>query len=256
LQGGPHEGQPSIGTSKDPRGSAFVNGQHVPFRCTPEEVAALNANPRVTWSATSEDPYLGIIRYNIKTKEERYADLASICDWYNAQPPDSEAALPVRAGGAQHRLVSWHALGYDYNGRVSRDVLNWSLMNDYGLGSAPFDFDRDLFLTEEESSKEVALGVLRYHWAKMRIEKGIIGTDIIPGVYERRPFYNRFLADSIAVPTFRGEGEWQDHEPFDYFSALIEAKFNLHQWRQIGITPEETDFVHERFLERVLRHDT
>lgn len=132
-------------------------GAHLhPF--TDKEIAAVEANPYLEYLSPETVPLRhGGIEYRISSPEAIRDELQSLSTWYNNARNEPDADPYRLAAELQQRFVSIHPWS-DYNGRVSRLLMNWSLENDGLPPSAVADFNQDLFSTLDEWADDVRAG--------------------------------------------------------------------------------------------------
>lgn len=134
------------------------------YALTEAEIAVIEENPELTYfppPAGLGDH--GYIKYpSFDTQDAVRGKLQELCDWYNAAVRDPEHDPYEVAAMLQHRFVSIHPWQYDYSGRTSRLLMNWSLESS-GLWPAVIeDYDRDLFTRPEDWVRFVQEGSERY----------------------------------------------------------------------------------------------
>lgn len=130
---------------------------------TDTSIRAVRANPYVTFlPAPNEDLSKGWLAYGSGMNAiSRAHALRGICNWYNTARQTYTNRI-LLAAQLQRRIVSLHPFDLGVNGRPSRALQNWSLMNSDMSPSAPYDFDNDVVVSLRQWQSEVATGMRRY----------------------------------------------------------------------------------------------
>lgn len=187
-----------------------------PRPLTERERAFVEANPHLELTPPGTYPMMfGGIRYRVSSQRQAHAELSALSDWYNGERgrPGTD---PYRlAAELQQRFVSIHPWNFDFNGRSSRLLMNWSLENSGLPPSAPRDFDRDLFSTPAEWTAMVREGSTAHAERAARLAE--LGPDPDPlAVYGLERERERFLADGMKAPDLT-PGTFHDIETFRWF---------------------------------------
>lgn len=149
------------------------DGKYAPLLLTDREIEAVERNPYLAWQRLSSGwPNYGVIRYLVRTRADRLTALQEIFDRYNDGRSDPSIDAYARAAGCQQDISGVHGLPHDYNRRVSREVMNWSLGQDGHDPSLIPDFDDDLISTREKWSAAVKAGSEYHRALRLRIEAG------------------------------------------------------------------------------------
>jgi hypothetical protein len=217
----------TITDSVDPRGGAVIANTVIATSLTDKQVRTIKNNPYLHWQA-KYDSFLhsGYVGYSVKTRKERLAELDKICNWYNAERRNGDLSPHALAARLQHKLVSLHALPYDYNGRVSRILMNWSLENDGLPPSALHDFDADIFTHEVDWAQDVKAGCERYLRFHNRI---LLATDedmaTLFGLGAEKAFYqtHQDYSNGNHSPKLR-QGNWLEKAPMQSFLSNLERR--------------------------------
>ncbi|WP_158675691.1 Fic family protein [Nocardia stercoris] len=129
-----------------------LDGQFTPKRrrgswdrpVTDSEVAAIEANPHVKFLTSEIVPLKNWgIEYVTNGREAIERELKATADWYNTARQQPGYDPYHLAAELQHRIVSIHPFE-DFNGRVSRLLMNWSLERDGLPPSVLEDFNADI----------------------------------------------------------------------------------------------------------------
>lgn len=187
---------------------------------TDRELAAIAANPYLEHMPQGTVPLRpGYSAIEYRTPPEIIeGELQALSQWYN-RTSKLPGVDPYRlAAELQQRYVSIHPW-YDYNGRSSRILMNWSLEN-HGLPpSAPSDFDKDILSPIEEWTDMVRAGSDSFAERANRIEH--LGDTADPvdviGLERERDVYQ---ANNWPIPGF-SSGRDIDVEPFQKLMEVL-----------------------------------
>lgn len=162
-------------TSPD-RGGIFSHRRRSapqPYPLTDKEIALVEANPYIEFRPPGTGgPFRhGAIEYRLSSPDEVEVELQSLVKWYNDARSQPGADSYLLATVLQRNFVSIHPWDYDYNGRSSRLLMNWSLERDGLPPSAVADFDKDLFTTIEEWTDTVRAGSDSFDERAVRLER-------------------------------------------------------------------------------------
>ncbi|MGK8488389.1 NUDIX domain-containing protein [Nocardia asiatica] len=157
-------------------GIALAGAQYDPL--TSGHKAALDANPYVdyldgpNWTgapAVIFYPSFPLENPHIPGRENIESFLQALCDWYNGVRSRPGADPYAVASALQRILVSVHPFR-DYNGRLSRLLMNWALENAGLPPSAVHDVNLDLMGSPQEWAAAVRAGSLRFDelWSRAR----------------------------------------------------------------------------------------
>jgi hypothetical protein len=264
------------------RWGGIVGGDYTnvgqPASLTPDQIEGVESQKYLSFRRTAPEATEGFIVYPANTRDaitkyslsakatEIYvqngsttealvqAMLSDTCDWYNeVRRSDSIPAVRL-ASELQQRLISIHPFG-DYNGRLTRVMMQWSLENS-GLAPALVeDFSNDLYMTPEKWAAEVEAGTERSRLINERKQEhadlGIHDFADLMNLDAERTFYkNIYQKISADLPTFSTEsnlphGEHDDFlEGFDQQYKRFREKFSAsvqhegHTIQQGGLIPE------------------
>ncbi|WP_280457534.1 Fic family protein [Nocardia carnea] len=136
---------------------------------TEQQKLALDANPYVSFNSRYRlDGAQGRLTYPnfplentaLPGSDRQESFLQALCDWYNGVRRGSGDPYAI-AAALQRILISVHPFG-DFNGRLSRIVMNWALENAGLPPSALYDTNSDLFVSPQEWAASVRAGSMRY----------------------------------------------------------------------------------------------
>lgn len=122
--------------------------------------AEVRANPFLDYEE-DQGTQTGIIVYTVLNEEDRRRELDTITQRYNAMVATSDGTPFMRAAYAQRGIAALHFL-QDFTGRISRDIMNWSLENAGENPSLLPDFDMDIVVPFDEWVETVEAGSRRY----------------------------------------------------------------------------------------------
>ncbi|WP_459545767.1 WXG100-like domain-containing protein [Nocardia sp. X0981] len=151
---------------------------------TDEQLAALDANPYIRYLDTRREtdhadgtdralwifyPEFPLEHPDMPGRENLESFLEALCDWYNGVRGRSGADPYAVAAALQRILISVHPFN-DYNGRLSRLLMNWALENAGLPPSAVHDVNLDLFGSPQEWAAAVRAGSERFGeiWSRAR----------------------------------------------------------------------------------------
>ncbi|WP_267467211.1 Fic family protein [Nocardia flavorosea] len=136
---------------------------------TEQQKLALDANPYVSFNSRYRlDGAQGRLIYPnfplentaLPGSDRQESFLQALCDWYNGVRRGAGDPYAI-AAALQRILISVHPFG-DFNGRLSRIVMNWALENAGLPPSALYDTNSDLFVSPQEWAAAVRAGSMRY----------------------------------------------------------------------------------------------
>ncbi|WP_157120362.1 Fic family protein, partial [Nocardia xishanensis] len=140
---------------------------------TPEQFDAIAENPSLTYLPPPAGPGdFGVIVYpDFTSQDDVRRALQELCDWYNAAKSAPDHDPFAIAAELQRRFVSLHP--FEFNGRASRILMNWSLEQDGQYPSAIRDFDADILTPLSDWVEAVRAGSIRYsEWVSRLAEHG------------------------------------------------------------------------------------
>jgi len=164
------------------------------------QIAAIEAHPQLSFRSEPEDDpssmtgyiYYPYLEDGKKTVKAIQTELKAICKWYNQTKASDSHDPYALAAELQQRLVTLHPF-MDGNGRVSRLLMNWSLMADGQPPSFLSDPNADVTTQLAPWSEEVRLGSRQYARAETKrnalADAGIEDAAAIVGVGEPKAFY-------------------------------------------------------------------
>jgi hypothetical protein len=224
--------QPSIKDSVEPKGGRFVNGVFSPIEISASALAALRENPHVDWvpdPAGDSDGLTGTIRYMVADAEGRKRGIQEICQWYNAALPDCEDIISL-AAVLQRKFISLHPLAPDYNGRVSRLLMYWSLeRTDYAAGVGT-NFDEDIFRSEDRWVSTVTQGIAMTRLSQVLIDFDHTGLSVTPEAFEYRRYLRACGMEKVGpVPSFEPSA---NYDPAEFAGFLERLQRASGSWSQ------------------------
>lgn len=249
---------PSIGGS--PRIGAARGGDYSqpgPATYTKEQADEIRNNPLLEFLQRGEDPNAGIIEYpslnsekgrkiyeslpqdakdrigpvgktasipaNQAFVEELLNDLAK---WYNQQASNPSHNPFQLAAELQRRLITIHPYG-DVNGRLSRNLMNWSLEN---AGKTPpilSEFNDDIILPLESWTEQIKNGSQKAEemakWRQTLERIGITDEAEMLGLSEDKTFYDFFFNEFGLAPSPVAPGGKLIHRDYDNFLTELRA---------------------------------
>ncbi|MGW5386507.1 Fic family protein [Nocardia sp. NPDC003963] len=145
---------------------------------TESQLAAVAENPRLSYrEPTFSNPYGGIDYTDYVTTDGVRNELESLCSWYNEAVSAPECNAIALAATLQCQFISIHPFS-DYNGRLSRILMNWSLESSGHSASAIEEFGDDYLSRLPDWEEGVARGIRRYEQWKSRLEE--FGNEVDP----------------------------------------------------------------------------
>lgn len=182
-----------------------------PTKYTAEQVDAINSVPGLSFKQYGDDPVEGYIVYPSHQSVE--SSLETLCEEYNRAYRDEHDPY-LLATKLQRGLVSIHPFN-DYNGRLSRLLMNWSLRGE-GLPPAFLENpDLDLTTSEENWLSQLQKGSADYaRIERAKEEAKKVGFDVpadVFGLELPRTFYRYAYRHYEKAPMQRRLGIALDH---------------------------------------------
>jgi len=212
------------------RHTDFVGGDYknlgAPTTYTAVEKAVIDATENIKFLASGPDPYVGYIEYPPYQDVKQL--LTDLCNRYNEEVDKRHDPFTL-AATLQRGLVSIHPFK-DYNGRISRLLMNWSLQGD-GVSPAYLDNpDADLTTSEEEWIRAIKDGSAGYsliaEGARQTREAGFDCPADVFGLESERTFYRYAYRYIERPPMERRLGIALDHHRVKNFLGKLK---NEHQ---------------------------
>ncbi|RMI30930.1 Fic family protein [Nocardia stercoris] len=165
------------------------------------EIAAIEANPLLRYVPGGTDQFpRGGIEYGAHATGSVEEELRSLSKWYNDQRAGPGYDPYRLAAELEQRLVAVHPFP-DYNGRVSRLLMNWSLERD-GLSPGLLEHYHDLTSTPTDWADVVRRGSATYDTIANRIARGAdvdpVAAFRLEGAVERYRMIERILPPLVS----------------------------------------------------------
>ncbi|MEU4315347.1 Fic family protein [Nocardia sp. NPDC024068] len=136
-------------------GAAVVRHLDVPL--TEEQRSAVDADPLASYMKPgSKYPHGGLIYPVYADEAEVVAALQEVCDWFEGVTRAPHNPYEI-AALMQKKLIVIHPFAFDYNGRVTRILMNWSLQR-AGLHPAILGTYEDMTETAQRYTARVRSG--------------------------------------------------------------------------------------------------
>ncbi|MFF7941838.1 hypothetical protein ACFZC5_19170 [Nocardia gamkensis] len=177
---------------------------------TEAEIAAIDDDPLLGYLPAFPTREYGVILYpNFGSPDGTAADVAAMCEWFNAAVSNPDNDPYEVAADLELWSISGHHGKGDYHGRLSRILLNWALEKQGKPASAIPEFDEDLLTMRDDWVDTVKAGSLRYRLLEAQVEQsaGIADPVSLLGLAGARERYRRMGGRS--APFVPGE----EHDP-------------------------------------------
>ncbi|OXR43984.1 hypothetical protein B7C42_04223 [Nocardia cerradoensis] len=205
---------------------------------TDSEKAAIGADALTSYVPPGEFSEHGLILY--PRFRDISAELEKLCTWFNEATTDTARSRPdfdpyAIAAKLQQWFISLHPAQRDYNGRVSRLLMNWFLEKVGLWPSAIEEFDLDIVTRLPEWTEIIRAGSLQYgRWA-VATESSDPATDLVTVFGLERKQANYRQAGGRSAPFTPGA-----HHDADEYARLY------HEISQTVESPRHRMIAHGR----------
>jgi hypothetical protein len=220
-------------------GGAYDNPGE-PVEYTDLQIKTIENNPKLNFRRElpdDPDSKKGMIVYPHRGNGRRVQgavlnDLKELCDWFNKAKKQDNFSPHIVAGVLQHRLVSLHPFG-DFNGTLSRVLMNWSLEADAQAPSVLDNPGADILTDEETWVSHIRDGSQKYTEFKRRqrlLQEA--GIDEITSLFDLgydKAFYDYIFRHMREAPPLPTNGDRHHHQTYELFLQEFKGEMERFQ---------------------------